>query len=143
MVRRMVSIVEDDGIRRPTGLAIDFREEEAVVTFEGLVSDTPFVKKMATLLEVLSSQLGTPVDIEFACDGEDFYLLQCRPQSYSLGGGPCSDPQEPAQERGALFREPVRFQRPGPGYHPYRLCGSGPVCGTSRAEPTPGRRDGR
>ncbi len=95
-------MVEDDGIRRPTGLSIDFREKEAVVTFEGLVSETPFVKKMATLLEVLSSQLGTPVDIEFACDGEDFYLLQCRPQSYSLGGGPAPIPQN-LPDKAVLF----------------------------------------
>jgi len=93
MVKRIVSIVEDDRIRRPTGLAIDFNQEEAVVTFEGLVSDTSFVNKMGTLLEVLSAQLGTPVDIEFACDGTDFFLLQCRPQSHSLGGGPAPIPR--------------------------------------------------
>ena len=93
LVKRIVSIVEDDRIRRPTGLAIDFRKEAAVVTFEGLVSDTPFVSQMATLLEVLSAQLGAPVDIEFACDGTDFYLLQCRPQSYSQGGGPTAIPR--------------------------------------------------
>jgi len=93
MVRRIVSMVDHDGIRRPTGLAIDFSQEEAVVTFEGLVSDTPFVSQMATLLEVLSAQLGTPVDIEFASDGDHFYLLQCRPQSYSQGGGPAPIPR--------------------------------------------------
>jgi len=93
MVRRLVSMVDHDGIRRPSGLAIDFSQEEAVVTFEGLVSSTPFVRQMATLLEVLSAQLGTPVDIEFASDGEHFYLLQCRPQSYSQGGGPAPIPR--------------------------------------------------
>ena len=98
LVKRIVSIVEDDRIRRPTGLAIDFGKEEAVVTFEGLVSDTPFVSQMATLLEVLSAQLGTPVDIEFASDGTDFYLLQCRPQSYSLGGGPAPIPRNLPKE---------------------------------------------
>ena len=93
MVRRMISMVDHDGIRRPSGLDIDFSQEEAVVTFEGLVSDTPFVAQMAALLEVLSAQLGTPVDIEFASDGKHFYLLQCRPQSYSRGGGPAPIPR--------------------------------------------------
>ncbi|MFC1790961.1 PEP/pyruvate-binding domain-containing protein [Gemmatimonadota bacterium] len=93
MVKRMVSLVDHDGIRRPRGLDIDFSQEEAVVTFEGLVSDTPFVAQMETLLEVLSAQLGTPVDIEFASDGKHFYLLQCRPQSYSRGGGPAPIPR--------------------------------------------------
>ena len=102
LIRRVVSIVEDDGIRRPTGLSLDFNEKETAVTFEGLVTETPFVKKMATLLEVLSSQLGTPVDIEFASNGEDFYLLQCRPQSYSLGGGPAHIPQD-LPEKSVLY----------------------------------------
>ncbi|MFC1661262.1 PEP/pyruvate-binding domain-containing protein [Gemmatimonadota bacterium] len=99
MVKQLVSIVDDDRIRRPSGLAIDFSQEEAVVTFEGLVSDTPFVAQMATLLEVLSAQLGTPVDIEFASDGTDFYLLQCRPQSYSMGGGPAPIPRNLPREK--------------------------------------------
>jgi hypothetical protein len=33
------------------------------------------------------------VDIEFAYDGEDFYLLQCRPQSYSGDSVPAVIPQ--------------------------------------------------
>ena len=36
---------------------------------------------MRTILNVLEEKLGTPVDIEFASDGRDLYLLQCRPQS--------------------------------------------------------------
>ena len=36
---------------------------------------------IASLME-LQEKLHNPVDIEFACDGEDFYLLQCRSQSY-------------------------------------------------------------
>lgn len=99
MMKRMVSIVDQDGIRRPSGLTIDFSQEDAVVTFEGLVSDTPFVRQMATLMEVLSSQLGTAVDIEFACDGEHFYLLQCRPQSFSEGGGPVAIPRNLPKDR--------------------------------------------
>ena len=31
------------------------------------------------VMEILSEELGTPVDIEFAHDGKDLYLLQCRP----------------------------------------------------------------
>ena len=33
------------------------------------------------------------MDIEFAYDGEDFYLLQCRPQSYSGDTVPVAIPQ--------------------------------------------------
>lgn len=98
MLRRIVSIVDEDRIRRPGTLGIDFEKEEAVVTFEGLVSDTSFVSRMGMLLEVLSSQLGTPVDIEFACDGTDLYLLQCRPQSHSFEGGPAPIPRNLPKE---------------------------------------------
>ena len=79
-IRKIVSLVEHDHLRRPTGLAIDFEEEEAVVTFAGLAGDSPFIAQLATLLDVLSERLGMPVDIEFASDGEHLYLLQCRPQ---------------------------------------------------------------
>jgi hypothetical protein len=45
------------------------------------------------LLILLQSKLGTPIDIEFAYDGKDFYLLQCRPQSYSADAIPMAIPQ--------------------------------------------------
>ena len=38
---------------------------------------------MRALLRLLQEKLGGPVDIEFASDGTDLYLLQCRPQSFS------------------------------------------------------------
>jgi len=82
-INNMVSIFKDNRLTRPIGMNIDFDEDELVVTFEGLVTRTPFVKQMKTMLKVLEETLGRPVDIEFASDGEDFYLLQCRPQSYS------------------------------------------------------------
>jgi pyruvate,water dikinase len=81
LVKRMVSIVEDDHLRRPRGLSVDFDDADAVVTFEGLAADSPFVTQVATLLRVLGARLG-PVDVEFASDGEHLYLLQCRPQNF-------------------------------------------------------------
>jgi hypothetical protein len=41
----------------------------------------------------LQAKLGTPVDIEFAFDGQDFYLLQCRPQSFGADATPTPIPQ--------------------------------------------------
>ena len=80
VVKRIVSILEDGRMRQARGLGVDWGEVDAVVTFEGL-ADTPFVSQVDTLLRVLSSKLG-PVDVEFASDGEHFYLLQCRPQNF-------------------------------------------------------------
>ena len=49
---------------------------------------------MRTLLQVLREKLKTPVDIEFACDGRDVYLLQCRPQGATEGAAPVPIPRD-------------------------------------------------
>jgi predicted nucleotidyltransferase len=49
---------------------------------------------MRTLLQVLREKLKTPVDIEFACDGRDTYLLQCRPQGATEGAAPVPIPRD-------------------------------------------------
>ncbi len=92
-LNQIVSVCRDHHIQIPTGLLLDLTGGDFVVTFEGLISRTPFVKKMQTLLNVLQEKLGTPVDIEFASDGRDFYLLQCRPQSYAEDCAPAPIPK--------------------------------------------------
>ncbi|RPH73466.1 pyruvate, phosphate dikinase, partial [bacterium] len=77
------SIIRDHHIQAPTGLNLDFNPRDLVVTFDGLFSGTPFLNRMQKILKTLEEKLETPVDIEFASDGRDFYLLQCRPQSQS------------------------------------------------------------
>jgi hypothetical protein len=91
-VERYVSLYEDGQMRQPTLLHLDFQKQQAVVTFEGLIARTPFVKQVRSILTSLQEKLGTPVDIEFAHDGKDFYLLQCRPQSYFSDSVPASIP---------------------------------------------------
>jgi len=93
LLRRMISLVDHGEIRRPGGLRIDFEKQEAVVTFEGLANDTPFVGQMAKMLQVLRHKMATPVDLEFASDGTDLYLLQCRPQSFFGVGVPDAIPR--------------------------------------------------
>jgi len=93
-VRQVVSVVEDDRIRTASGLGPDFATDKIVVTFDGLISDTDFVPQMHTLLRVLREQLGAPPDIEFAGDGEHFYLLQCRSQSYTEAFAPAPIPPD-------------------------------------------------
>jgi hypothetical protein len=43
--------------------------------------------------------MGTPVDLEFASDGEHLYLLQCRPQGMSEGLSPVAIPRDLPPER--------------------------------------------
>ena len=54
---------------------------------------------MRELLALLQAKLKQPVDIEFAYDGDDFYLLQCRPQSYGGDAVPVAIPQDLPAER--------------------------------------------
>ncbi|MBN1894810.1 PEP/pyruvate-binding domain-containing protein [bacterium] len=83
-VHHWVSIHEDNHIHTPTNsFNIHFDRDNLVVSFEGLIRQTPFVKQIRMLLQILKEKMGTPVDIEFAHDGKDLYLLQCRPQSHS------------------------------------------------------------
>jgi len=103
LARKIVSIVEDGAIRKPGGFLEDLTNEDAVVTFEGLATDTPFLGRMATLLRVLRDTLGMPVDIEFASDGNELYLLQCRAQSYTEESAPAAIPRDIPRDR-VLFR---------------------------------------
>ena len=95
---QIVSVLRDGRLQRPNGVTFEPENEELVVTFEGLLSGTPFVQRISTILRVLEDGLGTPVDIEFASDGNDFYLLQCRPQNLAPEDAPASMPRNVAGE---------------------------------------------
>ena len=83
-IQNLVSVVREGLIQKPTSLFnLDFETQQLVVTFEGFFQRTDFVRQIGTLLKVLQEKIDTPVDIEFAHDGRQLYLLQCRPQSYS------------------------------------------------------------
>jgi pyruvate, water dikinase len=82
LARQTFSVVERDLLRKPAGF-LDCDADAVVVTFEGLLADTPFLARMRTLLQVLRERMKTAIDIEFASDGERLYLLQCRAQGTS------------------------------------------------------------
>jgi hypothetical protein len=52
-----------------------------VVTFDRFTHDSTYPSSLRWILGRLEAAYGCPVDIEFAHDGQDFYLLQCRPQA--------------------------------------------------------------
>ena len=80
-IEQMVSVFNENMIRDTSLFSTDFEKDELVVTFEGIIKRTPFISQITTILSLLSKKMNTPVDIEFASDGKDLYLLQCRPQS--------------------------------------------------------------
>ncbi len=94
MLEQVFSVHSRDMLRKPVPLLFDPTEHEVVTTFNGLVEDSPFLQNMKTMLTVLEAAMNTPVDVEFAHDGKDFYLLQCRPQSQGRDVAPSPIPQD-------------------------------------------------
>lgn len=82
---QIVSIYEDGQLFSPVGTMVDSGKGMPVITFSKLLTHGPFIPQIKAMLDILSQELGWPVDLEFACDGDihKLYLLQCRPQSQS------------------------------------------------------------
>ena len=99
LARKLVSIVSGDSMRAPTALEPDWESDEVVVTFAGLMNDSSFARDSKLLLDYLSTELGYPVDLEFASDGENLFLLQCRAQSASANFEPSPIPRNLPRER--------------------------------------------
>jgi pyruvate, water dikinase len=98
LAQHIISIRDQDYIRNPGFSLIDFQNEEFIVSFEGLFIRTPFLKRIQALFEYLQEALGYPVEIEFAHDGTDLYLLQCRAQWSKPEKSPPDIPQTIALE---------------------------------------------
>jgi len=97
-INRLVSIYEHHNLRKPMGINTDYAQEDLIVTFDGLTTDSGFISLMQRILKELQGALATPVDIEFASNGDDLYLLQCRPQSYSKYDAPTPIPENIPKE---------------------------------------------
>lgn len=92
MMNQMISLLEQDYIQAPIFSRINLEKNPFVLTFEGLFSRTPFLKQMKAILSTLQKAFGNPVDIEFAHDGTNFYILQCRAQAYGAVSASSSIP---------------------------------------------------
>jgi hypothetical protein len=94
LTQQLVSILRDDRLQPVTGLGFDPAHDHVVMTFDGLISRTTFVEQIRTINEALQAEFHMPVDIEFAHDGKDLYLVQCRPQSYGSASQPATIPHD-------------------------------------------------
>lgn len=94
IVEQLVSIYHDSHLRPPLVGGVDFESDDLIVTFEGLLNRTPFIKQVDALLRLLKGELRHPVDIEFAHDGEHLYLLQCRAQAPAKFARPAPIPRD-------------------------------------------------
>ncbi|MBD3337446.1 MAG: pyruvate, phosphate dikinase, partial [Candidatus Eisenbacteria bacterium] len=99
---KVFSTLRNDMLQKPVKMLADPEKDEFVVSFNDLFDSTPFLKHMGNMLKLLQTELGTPVDVEFAHDGKDFYLLQCRPQSYAPDEAPAPIPKD-VEEKDIIF----------------------------------------
>lgn len=94
MLDQMVSIRRGDELFTPTSRHIDADPDDLIVTFDKLIRETPISSRIHEMLQRLEQEYGVPVDMEFATDGEKFYVLQCRTQSQSREHGPVVVPED-------------------------------------------------
>ena len=108
---RIVSVCRDDGLYSLPTTRVDVDPVQLCVTFDKLLRSTPFAQQVRRILGRLEEAYGMPVDMEFACDGEKFYVLQCRPQAVSPEMAPVTIPSGISNDR-VLF-DANRFVRSG------------------------------
>lgn len=93
MLDKIVSVHRDRELYAPASLLVDGEPSQLCITFDKLLHDTPFVDRLRSLLARLEPEYSSPVDMEFACDGEKFYVVQCRTLSQSAQHAPVKIPQ--------------------------------------------------
>lgn len=83
LLTQIFCVRSGDHLSRLISNLFDPTGQTLVACFEGLRGRSEFVLQMRETLRILEENLRCPVDVEFAHDGENLYLLQCRPQSQS------------------------------------------------------------
>ncbi len=99
LLNDIFSIYEEGFIKKPFGLGIDPKNDELIVTFDNLISKSPYIKQLDLILKELKDKLDRPVDIEFSCDGKNLYLLQCRPQNVASENVSATIPEDVPKEQ--------------------------------------------
>jgi hypothetical protein len=73
-----VSINRDGHLSPPMFKGEHLDPDRVCLTFDNLLTKTPFAGLMKKILGKLEKAYGSPVDVEFAWDDDKLYLLQCR-----------------------------------------------------------------
>ncbi len=98
-LHRLVSVYANDFIEQKNAFSLNPSKDEMIITFHQILTSSDIPEKIKHMLDILSKTIQSPVDIEFAYDGEHLYLLQCRPQSTGLTNSPAPIPQNiPAED---------------------------------------------
>jgi hypothetical protein len=75
-----VSVMREGHLAPPPFKGYPIEPAQTCLTFDNFLTNTPFVALMRTILKRLEEAYHRPVDIEFAWDQGQLYLLQCRAQ---------------------------------------------------------------
>ena len=102
MADKILSCHRDGELYTATGERVDDDPADLHITFDKLIRATPFVQRVRDLLARLEDAYGRPVDLEFATDGEKFYVLQCRTLSQALTADPVPIPTD-VPDKDVLF----------------------------------------
>ncbi|MFQ5494244.1 MAG: PEP/pyruvate-binding domain-containing protein [Phycisphaerae bacterium] len=94
MLDQLVSIHHDGHLSPPAGRIVDAEPTELCVTFDKLLRTTPFVQRVKEMLLRLEDVYGAPMDMEFAVDGRNFYILQCRTLAQTAEATPVKIPTD-------------------------------------------------
>ncbi|HAQ60874.1 TPA: pyruvate, phosphate dikinase [Candidatus Delongbacteria bacterium] len=92
-INNIVSEVDDKHLRTPRSIGHDYTKNLHIATFEGLLTKTTIVSEVKALLDLFKEKYNSPIDIEFAHDGKNIYILQCRPQSFNEDSQPAEIPE--------------------------------------------------
>ncbi len=101
-VEKIVSVYQDGEIVSKPAISLEFDKDAPVVTFDGLIGKTDLMPRFKQILDELEAAMGVPVDIEYAFNGRDLYILQCRAQSSSPENRPAPIPKD-LPEQNILF----------------------------------------
>ena len=78
-LHKIISVFDHGMITAPATVRVRAPASSLVVTFQGLLSG-PFPAFLRETLMAIEEAYRVPMDVEFAFDGEKFYILQARPQ---------------------------------------------------------------
>ena len=98
LLSQIASVLQEDRIQPVKPMWTSFEKDNFVINFDSLIDNSPFVQQIKSMMDVLKDAYNTPVDIEFAHDGESLYLLQCRSQSYGIDSNPADFPTDIVNE---------------------------------------------
>jgi len=99
MAAKIFSIFKDGHLSKSIFNDFENDYKSAVTTFGDLIDSTSFVKDVYQMINVLKKNLGYSIDIEFAHNGENLFLLQCRSQSSFGNTSPSPIPKDISREQ--------------------------------------------